>query len=465
MSSVPIQEHELLRAQISQTHAKLGGLEQTLRGLDAKLESMSAQRESCELLEQVCGSLEKLEALGVDELFWGQTGANRTAEHVRAVRDRMSDVQANLATIERQRQALLARISEGQEVLDLLEDDLLELEEEEEERNAEWLIERELVLHEAPMVMPWARGGEDDRRYRKSLSVSLLVAALLGTIAALVELPLPDLELIPEVPERFARLIEQQPLPPPPPPVAELPTEAPEPEPPPEERVIEEVASEVPEAPEPEPTVAVEAPPEPQAPQVRSAGILAFRESFSSLAERDPSRLGASARINDAGQAAVGRTERAMVTSQEPGSSGGINLGSLSRDVGGGGPGIGDVEVARVASSIGPAGNSDRPLSGGAIAGRTDEEIQIVFDRYKAALYRLYNRELRNDPTLQGQVVLELTIEPDGSVSHCVVRSSDMNAPALEQQVVERVLTFDFGAKEGISAITIIYPIDFLPAA
>ena len=72
-----------------------------------------------------------------------------------------------------------------------------------------------------------------------------------------------------------------------------------------------------------------------------------------------------------------------------------------------------------------------------------------MFDRYKAALYRLYNRELRNDPTLQGQMVLRLTIEPDGSVSfvRAAVRR-DMNAPELATQVVERVQTFDFGAKE-----------------
>jgi hypothetical protein len=98
-------------------------------------------------------------------------------------------------------------------------------------------------------------------------------------------------------------------------------------------------------------------------------------------------------------------------------------------------------------------------------AGRTDEEIQIVFDRYKAALYRLYNRELRNNPTLRGQIVLKLTIEPDGSVSFCVLQSSDMESAVLSQQVVERVSTFDFGAKEDIVAVTIIYPIDFLPAA
>jgi hypothetical protein len=95
---------------------------------------------------------------------------------------------------------------------------------------------------------------------------------------------------------------------------------------------------------------------------------------------------------------------------------------------------------------------------------RTDEEIQIVFDRYKAALYRLYNRELRNDPTLRGQLVLRLTIEPDGSVSMCALQASDMNAPELSAQVVDRVRTINFGAKD-VQALTIVYPIDFLPAA
>jgi len=154
-----------------------------------------------------------------------------------------------------------------------------------------------------------------------------------------------------------------------------------------------------------------------------------------------------------------------MVSTNAPGSSGGINLADISRNVGGGGQAIAGVAVTRVASSIGGAEGPDRPLSGGSAAGRTDEEIQIVFDRYKAALYRLYNRELRKDPTLRGQIVIKLTIEPDGSVSLCQLHSSDMGAPMLADQVVERVLTFDFGAKEDIVAMTILYPIDFLPTA
>ena len=159
-----------------------------------------------------------------------------------------------------------------------------------------------------------------------------------------------------------------------------------------------------------------------------------------------------------------------MLTTNAPGSSGGINLAALSRNAGGGGGGGGSggamkgVQVGRATSSIGGVGTADRPLASGARASRTDEEIQIVFDRYKAALYRLYNRELRKDPSLRGQMVLRLTIEPDGGVSMCQLQASDMNAPELSAQVVDRVRAINFGAKD-VDAITILYPIDFLPAA
>ena len=49
-------------------------------------------------------------------------------------------------------------------------------------------------------------------------------------------------------------------------------------------------------------------------------------------------------------------------------------------------------------------------------------------------------------------------------MSFIAVRSSDMNAPELADQVVTRVGAFDFGAKD-VPAITIVYPIDFLPTA
>ena len=214
-------------------------------------------------------------------------------------------------------------------------------------------------------------------------------------------------------------------------------------------------------------------PPEPQTNPGR-AGILAFKDQFASLTQdKIAPRLGTDAHYGaavDVGQS----SSHSVLATNTPGSSGGIDPGSLSRNVGGGGGrggggggngGMPGVKVVRATSSITPIGGGDRPKAhGGPGASRTDEEIQIVFDRYKSAFYRDYNRELRRNPTLQGKMVLRLTIEPDGAVSMCVLQSTDMNAPDLAAQVVSRVRTINFGAKDGVQAVTIVYPIDFLPA-
>jgi len=224
--------------------------------------------------------------------------------------------------------------------------------------------------------------------------------------------------------------------------------------------------------------------------KVANAGILALKDKIASLAQDTVVvPLGADARHVAADD--VGRpSARSLLTSNAPGSSGGINVASLSRSVGGGGGGSGGGGNGGggvgghgagsgngVGGGIGGGGGravspitgitgADRPKArGGPGPARTDEEIQIVFDRYKASFYRLYNRELRNNPALKGQMVLRLTIEPDGSVSMCTLQSTDMDAPDLATQVVGRVRTINFGAKDGVPAVTIVYPIDFLPAA
>jgi hypothetical protein len=217
---------------------------------------------------------------------------------------------------------------------------------------------------------------------------------------------------------------------------------------------------------------AEEKPPEPN---VGTAGILKFKEQFASLAQDQIApRLGSDARYgaaDDVGQS----SSSSVLTTNTPGSSGGIDAGSLSRNVGGGGGrggggggngGMPGVKVVRATSSIAGIGGGDgRPKAhSGLGASRTDEEIQIVFDRYKAAFYRDYNRALRSNPILQGKMVLRLTIEPDGAVSMCQLQSTDMDAPDLVAQVVNRVKTINFGAKDGVQAVTIVYPIDFLPA-
>ena len=449
---------ENLRAELRRTRERIDVLAEDLRSVDLELQELEVERQQFGLLEEACVALEALEVMGGGGLFWGDTDNGGGGAHLHVVRSRIDTFQKRVQDIEERREGLIDEIGDRELDADSIAGDVLESERLAEQKMLEWEIERDVDrIPIRASIMPWARGGEDDRRFRKALLISLLISLTLGALLPLVEIPLPERWEVLEEQDRLTQLIrEERPKPP---------VVMPEPMPvTPDEPVPTEQTEEPQLAQESTPTE--EPAPAAQEKDTASRGILAFREHFSSLAESDAvARLGSNARLQDGGDAVVGMPERSMVTTQAPGSSGGINVGSLSRSTGGTGEGLGGVAVAQATSTIGGGGGSDRPLAGGGPGlSRTDEEIQIVFDRHKAALYRLYNRALRKNPTLKGQIVLRLTIEPDGSVSACAVKSSDMKAPELSSQVVERVKTFDFGAKEGIPAITIIYPIDFLPA-
>ncbi len=455
-------DERVILEEISRKEAELDDLVSTLRAADEKVANLQKERGKYDALMGVCDSLEKLDSHNARELFWGKHGGHKQDKRIDYAIRQFNIHEAEIEAAQRERQQILDRVDDKNLVLDSLDTYLRDAMEEEEQRRSEWIIENEpRELSYRDQVMPWTRGEDEDRRFRRALAAALVAGLLLGLLLPMVDLPIPLRDKLTELPERVANVISRdlpEPEPPAPAPVAE--EEPPEPVEP-EEQLVEEVA----ETPTEQPAVVADTEQQGASEQVQSKGILAFRESFASAALNRPNaRLGSQARVSQAGENAVGRPERSMVTTSAPGSSGGINLSTISRNVGGGGEGIAGVQVSQVASSIGTGEGPNRPLSAGLAAGRTDEEIQIVFDRYKAALYRLYNRELRRDPTLRGQIVLTLTIEPDGSVSMCEVQSSDMNAPALEEQVVNRVRGFDFGAKEDVAAVTIIYPIDFLPA-
>jgi outer membrane biosynthesis protein TonB len=462
-SDISDAERKLLD-EICFSEGDLDNFEQNLNVADEALKALAEEKFQYDALKKVCGSLEELDELGARDLFWGKrpSDAGFHAEMLEQARDRIQDFETEVWKAERQRQAVIDKIGDQNLLLDALDARLREAMELEERRRAEWIIEnepRELSIRQ--QIMPWARLADEDKRFRQSVAATMLVAILVGLLLPMIDLPIPLRSELTEVPERVAKVIREEIQPPPPQPVAEQPVIEEEPvEPELVEELVPEAVIDTPEV----PVVAAVEPPKTRE-QVKTKGILAFRDSFASRSlDRPNANLGSQATVRNAGEQAVGRPERSMVSTSAPGSSGGINLSDLSRDVGGGGQGIEGVGVARVASAIGSGDGPDRPLSSGQSAGRTDEEIQIVFDRYKSALYRLYNRELRRDPTLRGQLVLRLTIDPDGSVSMCEVRSSDMEAPTLAQQVVDRVRGFDFGAKDDIAAVTIVYPIDFLPA-
>ncbi len=449
-------ESETLRRELREAREQLSRMAEELRGVDAELEEIELERRQFGALREACEALETLEELGGGALFWeGLDARSAPGEHIHVLRTRSEEFEKALGRIEERRVALLLAMEARQLDADSIAGEVLEAERIAEQKRLEWLIERDVeTIPIRTSVMPWSRGGEDDRELRKALAISLLLSLLLGLLLPMIEIPMPERWELLEEQERLTQLIrEERPTPLPTLPEPEVPIER-TPSEPTEEPQLADSTSESPEA-----APAAQKSPEP------SRGILAFRSQFSSLAESATvDRLGSNAKL-EGGDAAPTLPERSMVATQAPGSSGGINVAKLSRDTGGTADRIGGVAIERATSTIGGGGGGDRPLAGGGPGlSRTDEEIQIVFDRHKSALYRLYNRALRKNPTLKGQIVLRLTIEPDGSVSACAVKSSDMKAPSLAERVVQRVQTFDFGAKDGIPAITIVYPIDFLPA-
>ncbi len=304
--------------------------------------------------------------------------------------------------------------------------------------------------------LPWTTGRSQDKKFQRLLGIIFLVCLVLIIVWPFIPVPEREPFDIDKIPPRIVQLLlEDEPLPPPPPPVVEQ-------EPEPDNLEPEPVVEAVPEPqPEPEPV------PEPDRKEIAreqaQAALMPFAEDLAALVDNDLLDQVADDRDLMASVGEAERNERSMITSKVGVASGGINTANMSRNTGG--SGIAARNTTRVASSvadIGPAGGASRSGSSGK-ASRSREEIELVFDKNKGAIFALYNRALRRDPSLEGKLVLRLTIDPDGTVSFCEIVSSELGDEELERKLVQRVKLFRFQAKD-VEAITTTKPIDFFPA-
>jgi uncharacterized coiled-coil protein SlyX len=502
-TSLLAQELEPLNAQIEETRAKIEVLEDDLRLVEAELDSFSDDKQRYDTLREICDGLDKLGALGAGEMFWsGVADPGAVAGHLEQMREQVTRFEQEFQVVERRRQGLREQAERCREALDYLFEEVHDAYAREERRLEEFAIVREIspVAH-GPGIMPWAHVGESERRFRKILMISLLWTLLFGILIPWINVPIPDrVATVVEIPERLATLVKKEP--PKPEPVRRRKPELAKADTAKSDAKLEKSAS----AAKPKGGTKVakgDGRPaggggggggSPGGRKARTTGVLAFKASFADMMDEVPvARLGTEARLKKNSKQAAGQAvaHRSLVASQaKSGGSGGISNFGVSRNLGsggsgggsgygrGGGHGSGNGTGWGDGSGVGYGGTGSkvksavaglseqagRPLSDGPGPGRTDEEIQIVFDRYKATLYRIYNRKLREDPTLRGKLLLRLTIEPGGEVSMCEAESTDLASPELVAQIVARVKRFNFGPKEGVPPTTILYPIDFLPA-
>ena len=292
--------------------------------------------------------------------------------------------------------------------------------------------------------LPWEVDDEERSRFRRILWTALAVLLLGSLLVAL--LPAPPVPTQAEIPPRLARvMVQEQPKPPPPPPVPPkveakpVPTTKPVPVPP-----VDHVD---------------------QARRKAEKSISQFKDELADLRRDVKVEEGQTKNLTGA-VGADSHAERSLITSNAGKASGSVVSADSSRGFGTGAGSLTGHQEATVTSAIAHSGAESRPAvrsGSGGKAARSREEIELVFDRNKGAIYSLYARALREHPELQGKLVLEFTIAPSGEVTMCRVVSSELHDEDLEARIVARVKSFRFESKD-VEPITTTKPIDFFPA-
>jgi protein TonB len=292
--------------------------------------------------------------------------------------------------------------------------------------------------------LPWEGDPESGERFRKILRALLIVLVLLGILFPI--LPTPKRETAEDIPERLAKvMLEQKPKPPPPKPV---------------------------ELPKIEPKLAlVKQPPPPVdlkelAHKKAEKQLNQVKDELADLREQmDLTPLETKNLSGTVG--ADSHAERSLITSRVGAGSGGITSANSSRGFGTGAGSLTGHTATAVNSAVAMSSVANRGgthSGGGGKPARSPEEIALVFDKNKGRIYNLYARALRDNAELQGKLVLEFTIAPNGTVTDCRVVSSELKDAELEKKIISLVRLFQF-QPEDVDAVTATKPIDFFPTS
>jgi protein TonB len=292
--------------------------------------------------------------------------------------------------------------------------------------------------------LPWSPTEEVEQRFRRVVRNVLIVFLIFALLIPFLPVTEKSKSKAPDLPERVVKLVIEKKLPPPPPPPK-----------------VEPKAVEIPKAVQPKPQ-----PDKTEQARKRASQAMVAFDQLAAL--RDTKVLDKVEQTKNL-TGAVGeqtRSERALITSKVGAGSGGINNASLSRGYGGGTGSLTGRDTTQVTTTLGSTDGKDqvRRTSGSNKAARSREEIELVFDRNKGAIYALYSRALREHPELKGKVVLQLTITPAGEVTNCEILSSELDDPDFQSKLKARVKLFRFEPRD-VEAITTTKPIDFFPAA
>jgi TonB family protein len=304
--------------------------------------------------------------------------------------------------------------------------------------------------------LTWSIFQTEDRRFRWILAQTLAVSLLLSVVTARISIPLPNITVERNLPLRRVSLLAAQP--------AQQRQPAPSPALPQVKTPPAPAAAAPPAA----------APPAPRKPALtarqtaQKSGVLAMGDALSELQALAPSGDARPGRTESDTTVDRVRSQSSVLAADVTRGSGGIEPGVAHQSVLGSSSlpqRVGPRQISGSASGStngsGVTGQRSVPVSGGAVRGQ--EQIQELLDRNKKAMYKLYNHELRENPGLQGRLVMSITVSPAGKVTRCVILSSELDSASLEQQLVALVEGIDFGSLPEVPVATTRIPIEFFP--
>jgi TonB family protein len=287
--------------------------------------------------------------------------------------------------------------------------------------------------------LPWSPSEEMERRFRTILRNLAIVFAIVAVVMPF----LPRHERVvntDSLPERVVQLVMEPPPPPPPPP------------PPKPQKPLEKV-----------PVSAKPTPPVDARVKASKSGLLANLDDLAALRDQvDLDKFAKNqAKTVDPGDVSV--VQRNIITAKTGGTSGGISAPTSSGLAAGSGSLRGIYTTQVKDPNLGTSGQAATRAGGSGKASRSADEIALVFTKNKGAIDSMYARALRDNPALQGKVVIELTISPAGDVTGARIVSTELNDAEFETKLLARVRLFKFEAKD-VATLTATKPIDFFPA-
>jgi TonB family protein len=103
---------------------------------------------------------------------------------------------------------------------------------------------------------------------------------------------------------------------------------------------------------------------------------------------------------------------------------------------------------------------TEKPI--GKYPSRNSIELSHVMDQHKGAIYLLYNRALRKNPTLEGKVIIKMVIDNFGHVIDATIVSSELKDTELEAAILRRIRAISFPPSEKLIT-TANYKYNFSP--